>query len=543
MKKLFLLLALLCLWSSIRAGVLVNEALVNEPGSDVTLEWIELYNDSSQSVDLTFFVLNINGTSLSLNGQGFLESGQYMIICRNLVASGASPGFETIWGNNSGLWGDTPEEAALKIAEESFSLLNATGYIELSRVSTVVSRLEWSGTGADGYSWERISRNNNIAINSIDSTGSTPGRANSVSPVALDLAIDTVIADPTDIGCDLTVEIVNLGTDSAKIQSLLLYRAIHPDTLAITDTILNFAIPPLAPGRRDTLVFSLTENSIYAYVGAMLSADGRSTNNRGFAWITGTLFPGMIISEFLPDPQSPLQTEWVELRNISGGSVNLANWRFGDELNLRLISSTTFNVAIGGRIILAQDSAAFKQFYTSFSGLLLQPSQWSSLNNAGDVIRLVDQYGFTVDRYQYMSAYGGNYTWSRDESEQPDGDWSKSAASGGTPGAANTIWTQPTAERTSVSISPQVFSPDGDGFEDETIISLTSVQASGYTLKIYDRTGREVKTFLDDQTDLLATYRWDGRTDSGERLPIGIYICYFEAEGVESVKETVVIAR
>ncbi|MCM2272486.1 MAG: lamin tail domain-containing protein, partial [candidate division Zixibacteria bacterium] len=346
MKKLFLLLALLCCGSSIRAGVLVNEALVNEPGSDVTLEWIELYNDSSQSVDLTFFVLNINGTSLSLNGQGFLESGQYMIICRNLVASGASPGFETIWGNNSGLWGDTPEEAALKIAEESFSLLNATGYIELSRVSTVVSRLEWSGTGADGYSWERISRNNNVAINSIDPTGSTPGRANSVSPVALDLAIDTVIADPTDIGCDLTFEIVNLGTDSAKTQSLLLYRAVHPDTLAITDTILNFAIPPLAPGRRDTLVFSLTENSIYAYVGAMVSTDGRLTNNRGFAWITGTLFPGMIISEFLPDPQSPLQTEWVELRNISGGSVNLANWRFGDELNLRLISSTTFNIAV-----------------------------------------------------------------------------------------------------------------------------------------------------------------------------------------------------
>jgi hypothetical protein len=259
--------------------------------------------------------------------------------------------------------------------------------------------------------------------------------------------------------------------------------------------------------------------------------------------VTGTQFPPIIISEFLPDPQDPLQTEWIELHNISDSTINLLNWKIGDELNLRAIATSAFNVAVGGRILIIQDSVTFRQFYPSFSGLLLQPSQWPSLNNAGDLIRLVDPYGFTADQYQYTSGYGGNYTWSRDETEQPDGPWAKSAESGGTPGAINQIWTLPTGDRTTVTITPQVFSPDGDGFEDETVIALTTVQASAYTLKIYDRTGRQVRTFVDSEPGLVGSYIWDGRTDSSERLPIGIYICLFEAEGVESVKETVVIAR
>jgi hypothetical protein len=35
----------------------------------------------------------------------------------------------------------------------------------------------------------------------------------------------------------------------------------------------------------------------------------------------------------------------------------------------------------------------------------------------------------------------------------------------------------------------------------------------------------------------------DGRSDGGNRLPIGIYILFFEAVGVESLKEPIVIAR
>jgi flagellar hook assembly protein FlgD len=52
-----------------------------------------------------------------------------------------------------------------------------------------------------------------------------------------------------------------------------------------------------------------------------------------------------------------------------------------------------------------------------------------------------------------------------------------------------------------------------------------------------------VKTFLDGQSSLQAEFAWDGKSDDGKQQPIGIYIVYFEAVGVESTKTTVVIAR
>lgn len=545
MKKLITLLIVLCLATVVHAGVLVNEVLVNEPSNLVTLEWIELYNDSSDYVDLSHYLLNVNGTSINLNGiiTGFLPPRAYLIICRNLVASGGSPGFESVWGNNTGLWGDTPEEAALRIAEESFSLPNQTGSVQLYSFSSLVSELSWTGVGADGYSWERVSANNNTAVFASDPTGSTPGRANSVSPVALDLAIGLIRRISVIGGAEFSVEITNPGTDTAKTQSILLYRRQPSDSADTHDTILTQAIDPLAPGKRDTLSFALEEPGVYARIGLLLSNDDKNSNNREFLTATGQQYPPIILSEFLPDPVAPLNSEWIELHNISDSTFDLAGWQIGDRFNIRVITSQSTSLLPGARAVVAQDSTAFRQFYPDYDGILLHPGAWPSLNNDGDLVRLIDSFALLADQNEYESGFGENFSIARDESEQNDGPWLKSASAGGTPGAVNQVWTQPTGAHTSIVIEPKVFSPDGDGFEDQTTFSLTVVDASAYTLKIYDRTGNVVKTFLDSGPLTTGTIYWDGKSDAGNRLPIGIYICYLESEGVESIKETVVIAR
>ena len=55
----------------------------------------------------------------------------------------------------------------------------------------------------------------------------------------------------------------------------------------------------------------------------------------------------------------------------------------------------------------------------------------------------------------------------------------------------------------------------------------------------------QVKTFYDKITTLMDefTINWNGLSDSGERLPIGIYILYVEGDGAVSKKKTLVIAR
>ncbi len=543
MRKLLCNFLFIVCAMSAHGGVLVNEAMVNEPHDTVTFEWIELYNDSNGYVDINNYTLDVNGTSFNLFNSSFLPPNGYMIICRKLIDTVNHSGFESKWGNNSGFWGDTPEEAALPIAEESFTLLNTVGYIRLYSVSTLLSELNWPNAGGDGYSWERISASNNAAVNSADPSGSTPGRANSVSPVALDLELDSVWHTSLLGGASIRVELFNRGTDSAKTQSLLLYRRQPTDSTDTQDTIVSVPVDPLGPGNRDTLSFYLEEPGIYAQIGLLLSPDGRATNNSAFIRVTGQQYPPIILSEFLPDPALPLASEWIELLNVSDSTINLAGWRVGDELNLREITGSLTPLFPGERVVVAQDTIAFRSFYTGSTVRVFQPGSWPSLNNTGDLVRLYDSFGFAADRYQYTEGFADNYTIARDQTQQSDGPWLRSASAGGTPGQVNTVWTQPTSDRTTVAFEPQVFSPDGDGFEDETTLRLTVVDASAYTLKIYDRTGNLVKTFLDSEPLSTSSISWDGRSDAGNRLPIGIYICFFEAEGVESIKETVVIAR
>lgn len=309
------------------------------------------------------------------------------------------------------------------------------------------------------------------------------------------------------------------------------------------DTILVIPIEPLRPNGRDTLAFESGETRFYTRVGLMLSTDDRIANNRAFARLTGEDYPPVILTEFLPDPEAPLESEWVEIQNMSDSTINLAGWRLGNQLQVRGFTGSLELLFPGERIVITQDSLAFREYYPDAPTRVLQPGTWSALVNGGDQVRLVDTFGFVADSHLYISGYTDNFSFARDQREQLDGPWLKSATSGGTPGQVNTVWLQPTAERTTLAIEPQVFSPDGDGYQDETTLHLTVVDATAYTLKIYDRTGNLVKTFLDSEPLTTGTLNWDGRSDAGNRLPIGIYICYFEAEGVESVKETVVIAR
>src|SRR5690606_15491212 len=81
-----------------------------------------------------------------------------------------------------------------------------------------------------------------------------------------------------------------------------------------------------------------------------------------------------------------------------------------------------------------------------------------------------------------------------------------------------------------ISIDPEVFSPDNDGYQDVVNISYT-LDGPGKvgTVAIYDAHGRLVRWLL--QNELLSTegtISWDGITESGEKALMGVYVVYFE---------------
>jgi hypothetical protein len=86
-----------------------------------------------------------------------------------------------------------------------------------------------------------------------------------------------------------------------------------------------------------------------------------------------------------------------------------------------------------------------------------------------------------------------------------------------------------------ISLSPPIFSPDNDGYEDVITFSY-SFSKEGFVgnAYVYDSEGRMVRYLLQNQ--LLGTegaFSWDGITDRGDKGRIGAYIFVFEVFNLE----------
>ncbi len=118
----------------------------------------------------------------------------------------------------------------------------------------------------------------------------------------------------------------------------------------------------------------------------------------------------------------------------------------------------------------------------------------------------------------------------------------------GTPSYQNSQFRMDLSVNGSVTITPKIFSPDNDGFEDFTVINY-QVDETGYVgnITIFDASGRPVKVLVKNAT--LAqngSFRWDGLNDKFLKVPTGTYIIYteiFKLDGKKkSFKNTVTVA-
>jgi hypothetical protein len=254
-----------------------------------------------------------------------------------------------------------------------------------------------------------------------------------------------------------------------------------------------------------------------------------------------------ILSEFMPNPMGELETEWIELYNPTVHAVNLTLYKIGDALGLRSISDTGMYLQPGEYIVLAEDPDRFLSYYGDFTGIVTSPNGWQILNNYdGEVVRLADQSGRTVDSIFYENGFPDNRSWERYINPEGESYWGGSfAASGSTPGEPN-LYAYPRTSSISLTVDPDPFSPDGDGFEDVTAIKYDVPEAEGLELVIYDIAGRKVRTIFDTGASIPGEFIWDGRGDDGRTLPVGIYIIYARVEGgktMESKKTVVITSR
>ncbi|MBN4076278.1 lamin tail domain-containing protein [Gemmatimonas aurantiaca] len=528
--------------------VLVNEALVNEPSGTVSAEWIELYNTDSAGVWLNNFVLSVNGSTQSLPNGHFLKSGEYLILARDSLR------FESLWGDGSGEWGDNLALENYPMLEISFQLVNSAGFVTLLSPLGDSSLLNWSGSGADGVSWERGTVDTDDAQACQDISGATQGRRNSVTPVARDLAVTRLSLVEINQERQLCVTIVNNGSENADtivefttlrmLTNLLFDSSMSPSLQGDVFFEQTFQVPTVS----DSLVVCgrISEPDYYVAVGAVVVfiADEIPENDYLIATVPGDLFPAIIINEFLANPTTGGSGEWIELKNVSSAEFELGGWKIGDAANLSGIDSGLIALSGGEYVVLAQDRNAFLSYYTDFNGTVVENTPWGTLNNNGDVVRLVDVFGYLSDSVEYADVWSDNVTWARIEDEiglGAFGDWGHSTVSGGSPGAVNDAVLAPLGSAIAVSVSPNPFSPDGDGISDVTTITVNAALGGEMRIEIFAALGSSVRKLFVGEP-FSGAIIWDGNTDSGGRAPIGIYIIYIEIDGT-STKTTVVIAR
>lgn len=253
----------------------------------------------------------------------------------------------------------------------------------------------------------------------------------------------------------------------------------------------------------------------------------------------------LIINEIMYNPLSN-QSEWIEFYNPNSLILKLTGWEYRDLSNQYNLTDTCFiNLNSGEYFILAKDSTLFENF-----SYLLTPSfnqkiffnKNMSLSNDGEPIVILDLFGNIIDSVFYHDSWNNpnlsdskGISLERINSEfgsNERNNWSSSAnPKGGTPGLQNSIFTKNLPSNSTVSINPNPFSPDGDGFEDFAVVKYKlNVAFAQMRIKIFDIKGRMVRELANNEiTGSEGTVIFNGFGDDNQRLRIGIYFLLIEA--------------
>jgi hypothetical protein len=129
--------------------------------------------------------------------------------------------------------------------------------------------------------------------------------------------------------------------------------------------------------------------------------------------------------------------------------------------------------------------------------------------------------------------------------------WSSASYASGyaTPTLKNSQAIDGSMEEAIISITPNVFSPDNDGFDDHALIEINSnIGGAWSSIFILDVNGNRIKQLLN--ADLIGSHDkiiWDGTDDRNRIVSSGIYILYAEIisdQGqVQKIRKPIVVAE
>ncbi len=543
--------------------LVINEIMV-DPTPTVGLpdmEYVEILNISSYPVNLNDWSFCTSSKEKKLYSET-LQASEFLILC--------PAGMCTYFGSFIPCM-DILGTSDLTNDGNTLTIKNKQGQI----VSSLEYSVDWYNDplkAEGGWSIERIDPYNVCegASNwsaSEDMSGGTPGNHNSVmennpdfeSPDVLrsyavadnrvriiftELLDSLSMIDPGNYSCNY-----GIGNPVSTDPVEPLYQAVE---LEFTDTFIYQQVY--------TLSISLVSDCAQNQNSVVLTTQ--------FALAEKVQPLDIVINEILFNPVAD-GVDYVEMYNVSEKTIDvadlmIANW---DEYNQvpaspKIISELPYLLFPDNYMVLTSSSSKVKeQYWENNAEAFIDPeiSLPAMANESGRII-LLDKSLTTIDDFEYhedmqfdlLTSVEGvaleriNYNLPTND----HGNWhSASEDIGfGTPGLPNSQYLAIEEIESKLEISPEIFSPDNDGYNDILTISY-SFDKAGYvgTITIYDAKGRIIRRIADHI--LLATsghFTWDGITTSKQKARIGIYMIYFEyfdlQGNVHREKKTCVLA-
>jgi hypothetical protein len=263
----------------------------------------------------------------------------------------------------------------------------------------------------------------------------------------------------------------------------------------------------------------------------------------------------IVINEILFNPYAN-GSDFVELINTSSNAVSIKNLSVANGyLNT---GSENETATFEGRIILPHECIVFTEdgtdlvaFYPSIQPKnILRVNALPSFNNAGGTCVIYSNQNEIIDElnyvesmhFQLLSSFEGvsleRLSYELPSSQESNWHSASEACGFATPGIANSQIISIENMGGDFSLSTQIFSPDNDGFEDVIQFHYSNLKSGTVgNLTIYNERGIRVKRLVrNEYLGSEGNVIWDGLSDAGNPLEIGIYIATFEAFNEDGIQ-------
>jgi hypothetical protein len=541
--------------------IVINEILAdpNPPVGLPEYEFIEIYNTTDKYLGIKDWKLTIGTVEKGLSNI-IIAPNEYLI----LTSDNAKPLYN-LFGKTYGL-----SSLALPNSGASLRLINSSGTV----ISSVFYDVDWyndESKAEGGWSLEQIDPQNPCPgkdnwTEAVAAQGGTPGSINSVNEE--NLTVPDILK--IEIVDNSTIEVFyNMEMDfetMSDVQNYEIDNGIGNPVSAYPDgTFTDRVFLKINYEMIKRVVYTLTVK------GEMKDCAGNDITTdieKRFGIPEPAAKNDVVINEVLFNPLGD-GVDFVEIYNRSEKIIAPSDLELGtvkenqfepNDTTFKSIPDDKSMLLKGEYLVLTKNPGIVKeQYFTENPDAFIKMNSFPSYPNDRGTVIVQTKTGVMTDAFDYdeemhypLLVSVDGVSLERINYDRPAKDatnWHSASKESGyaTPGYKNSQFSDFTDIEDPVTVEPEIFSPDNDGYNDVVNIGYR-FSNPGYTanITVFDSEGRLIKYLV--RNELLGTegaFSWDGTDENNQKAGIGIYVIFFEAfdlnGNVKRYKKTTVL--